>query len=145
MWWEGSPPILLGSCTFTLDDTGTLNFVMKSLFRGEDEELITVEPEDNSLSLVYRDKESLRSSSCGISQCIDILSPFSDTTFTLDGHVLHRQRWISIKWRQPNTIFAYDQIRSICFFTICSRFVKYVSEQAKSIGGFQDLSATYYE
>jgi len=52
--------------------------------RGEDEELITVEPEDNSLSLVYRDKESLR-------------------------------------------------------------FVKYVSEQAKSIGGFQDLSATYYE
>ena len=28
--------------------------------RGEDEELITVEPEDNSLSLVYRDKESLR-------------------------------------------------------------------------------------
>ena len=29
--------------------------------RGEDEELITVEPEDNSLSLVYRDKESLRS------------------------------------------------------------------------------------
>jgi len=49
--------------------------------RGEDEELITVEPEDNSLSLVYRDKESLR-------------------------------------------------------------FVKYVSEQAKNIGGFQDLSAT---
>ena len=30
-------------------------------YRGEDEELITVEPEDNSLSLVYRDKESLRS------------------------------------------------------------------------------------
>jgi len=28
--------------------------------RGEDEELITVEPEDNSLSLVYRDKDSLR-------------------------------------------------------------------------------------
>ena len=57
---------MLGSCTFTLDDTGTLNFVTKSLFRGEDEELITVEPEDNSLSLVYRDKESLRSSSCEI-------------------------------------------------------------------------------
>jgi len=36
MLWEDSPPIL------------------------PDEELITVEPEDNSLSLVYRDKESLR-------------------------------------------------------------------------------------
>merc|ERR1711934_1244582 len=52
--------------------------------RGEDEELITVEPEDNSLSLVYRDKESLR-------------------------------------------------------------FVKYVSEQVRSINGFHDFSATYYE
>jgi len=52
--------------------------------RGEDEELITVEPEGNSLSLVYRDKDSLR-------------------------------------------------------------FVKYVNRQVEEMGGFHDLSATYYE
>ena len=69
---------------------------MNSLYRGEDEELITVEPEDNSLSLVYRDKESLRSSSCEISPCIDVLSPFSDSTFMLDRHFLFRQRLLSI-------------------------------------------------
>ena len=67
--------------------------------------MITVEPEDNSLSLVYRDKESLRSS---------FFSTFSPFLGSLNAK-------------------------------IGCRFVKYVSEQVRSIDGFHDLSATYYE
>ena len=73
--------------------------------RGEDEELITVEPEDNSLSLVYRDKESLRS----------------------------------------RFFFTSSQFLGFLSAMIGCRFVKYVSEQVRSIDGFHDLSATYYE
>jgi len=49
--------------------------------RGEDEELVTVEPEENSLSLVYRDKESLKFVKYVNSRVKDI-DHFHDVAFT---------------------------------------------------------------
>jgi len=59
----------LGQAEFALDARICLNVngwrlemggQMVYIARGEDEELVTVQPENNSLNLVYRDKESLR-------------------------------------------------------------------------------------
>ena len=49
--------------------------------RGEDEELITVEPEENTLSLVYRDKDSLKFVKYVNTRVTDIEN-FHDAAFT---------------------------------------------------------------
>ena len=74
-----------------------------------------MEPEDNSLSLVYRDKESLRSI---------FFPPFQKLT-----------SYLRVSFSPFLPLMA----------EIGCRFVKYVSEQVRSINGFHDLSATYYE
>ncbi|XP_023320742.1 prolyl 3-hydroxylase OGFOD1 [Eurytemora carolleeae] len=50
--------------------------------RGEDEELVTVEPENNSLNLVFRDKESMRFVKHVNSRIAENNGPFHDLEFT---------------------------------------------------------------
>jgi len=81
----------LGQCEFGLDARVCFNVAPSwdaahggqtiYIARGEDEELVTVEPENNSLNLVYRDKESLKFTKY-VNSGIEESGPFYDLDFS---------------------------------------------------------------